>query len=218
MEITYIGHSCFKIKGKDVSIVIDPYNPEKTGYKLPSLNAELLLVSHDHDDHNYIDGVSDYKLLVNGPGEYEIQEVFVYGLPTFHDANDGAERGNNTMYLIDIDGFTILHCGDLGHELKAETMENLSDIDVLLIPVGGTYTIDPKTATKVISSLEPKIVVPMHYQTKNLTGLSKDLAKLDTFLDEMGEEENGKVDKLKLSRKSDLPEETEVIVVTPTNG
>ena len=97
MEITYIGHSCFKLKGKNLTVVIDPYDPEKVGYKLPKLEADALLLSHHHFDHDYVQGVSDYKLLIDGPGEYETNEVFIYGIPTFHDDKEGAERGKNSI-------------------------------------------------------------------------------------------------------------------------
>jgi L-ascorbate metabolism protein UlaG (beta-lactamase superfamily) len=212
MEITYIGHASFKIKGKDLTIVIDPYDP-KIGYKFPKQKADLLLTSHQHYDHYNLDGVSDYKLHIDGPGEYEIQGVFVTGLATFHDDHDGGERGKNTIYVIDIDGFTLLHLGDLGHELPKETLQKIPSVDVLMIPVGGFYTIDPEVAAKVISSIEPSIVIPMHYQTADLTGI-KDLAPIDKFMDEMGVD-NGikKTDRLKINAKSDIPEETTVYIL-----
>ena len=217
MEITFIGHSCFRLKGKQTTLVIDPYYPDKTGYKLPKLSADIVLMSHDHEDHSNLDGVADTKLTIQTPGEYEMSDTFVYGFQTYHDANKGSARGKNTIYQIDMDGFTVLHLGDLGHELSTETLEKISDVDVLLIPVGGTYTIDAKTAVKVISSLEPGIVVPMHYQTKDLTGLSKKLDALKVFLEEMGVEESNvkKTDKLKLSSRVEIPEESEVYVLSP---
>lgn len=216
MEITFIGHACFKIKGKTATIVTDPYNPKKTGYKRPKLQADIVLMSHEHDDHNYVSGVSDHSLVVTTAGEYETKGVYIEGIPTLHDDQSGAERGKNIMYQIHIDGLTVLHMGDLGHELSKETLEKLVAIDVLLIPVGGTYTIDAKTAIKVISSIEPGIVIPMHYQTKKVTELSKELASVDKFLDEMGVEKITEIDKLKVSGKSEIPEETQVIVLKPT--
>ncbi|HSX39175.1 MAG TPA: MBL fold metallo-hydrolase [Candidatus Saccharimonadales bacterium] len=213
MEITYIGRSCFKIKGKDTTIVIDPYNPENTKYKLPRLDADILLLSHAHPDHNHVDGVTGYKLLVDTPGEYEVGGTFIYGLETFHDDKEGKERGKNIMFLIDIDGMTVLHAGDLGHELSAETLEKISDVDVLILPVGGVYTIDAKTAGKIISSIEPSYVIPMHYNDgkENL-----ELEKLDIFLKEMGVEGSVKPeDRFKLNSKSESPEDTQVLVLTP---
>lgn len=217
MEISYVGHSCFRIKGKDTSLVIDPYDPKKTGYKLPKLKSDIVLLTHGHEDHSYLDGVSDYKLLIDTPGEYEMSGTFIYGIKTYHDEQKGKQRGNNTIYQIDVDGFSLLHLGDLGHELSTETLEKLTDIDVLMIPVGGTYTIDAKTAIKVISSIEPSMIVPMHYQTKELTGLSKKLDDIKVFLDEIGVEDNGvkKTDKLSLKTRSDIPSESEVYVLSP---
>lgn len=216
MEITYIGHSCFKIKDKTLSLVTDPYDPKSTGYNLPKLSADVVLVSHGHKDHNYVEGVSDHRLVVDQAGEYELGGIFIMGIEVFHDKSEGGERGKNIIYLIDIDGFTVLHLGDLGHELSKETLEKLSDINVLLIPVGGTYTIDAGTAAKVISSIEPGIVVPMHYQTKDLK--NTELDGLDKFLDEMGiEGDVKKVDRLKINSSSDIPEETEIVVMQPTH-
>ncbi len=217
MEITYIGHSCFKIKDKTISLVIDPYNP-KIGYKLPKLSSDVVLVTHDHFDHNYIEGVSDYRLLVDGPGEYEVGGCFIYGKSVDHDEKNGEERGKVTMYLITIDDFNILHLGDLGRELTQEEMQKIPNVDVLMIPVGNKYTIDEKAAVKVISSLEPSFVIPMHYKTSDLTGI-EGLSGVDEFLDEMGVEEDVKkdLDKLVLNSKTDLDGETKVVVLKPAH-
>lgn len=197
--------------------MIDPYDPKKLGYKLPKLKADIVLLSHEHDDHSYLEGVDDYKLLVETPGEYEMSDTFIYGAKTYHDDQEGKDRGDNTIFQIDMDDFSLLHLGDLGHELATETMEKLTDIDVLMIPVGGVYTIDAKTAVKVISSVEPSIIIPMHYQTEDLTGLSKKLDDIKNFLEEMGIEDNGvkKVDKLVLKTRSDIPAESEVYILSP---
>ncbi len=216
MEITYIGHSCFKIKTKTATIITDPYDPKALGYRLPKLEADLVTVSHSHPDHANINQVEISKMAITTAGEYESMDVTVMGISTFHDDADGAKRGKNIIYLIEADGFNILHLGDLGHELTKETLEKLPSIDVLMIPVGGTYTIDSKVASKVISSIEPGIIIPMHYQTADLTALPEKLDTLDKFLHEMGEEDKAKgVDKLKLSSKSDIPEESDVVVLTP---
>ena len=216
MEITYIGHSCFKIKGKDLTLVIDPYEPKQTGYDISKLKADLVLSSHDHFDHNYFKAVSDYKMEIKTAGEYEVGGVYIEGIPTYHDDKEGSERGQNVMYQITMDDFNILHMGDLGHELSKETLEKILDIDVLLIPVGGTYTINAKTAAKVISSLEPGIVVPMHYQDNGGEGVGKELDQLKKFLEEMGDQNVKKTEKLKISSQSDIPEETEIVVLSPT--
>ena len=217
MEITYIGHSCFKIKGKTISLVIDPYNP-KIGYKLPKLSCDVLLVTHDHFDHSYIEGVSDYRLLVDGPGEYEVGGCFIYGKSVDHDEKNGEERGKVTMYLIIIDGLNILHLGDLGRELTQEDMEKIPSVDVLMIPVGNKYTIDEKTAVKVISALEPSYVIPMHYNTPDLTGIDG-LSGVEEFLEEMGVGDDVKkdLDKLVLNSQTDLDGETQVVVLKPAH-
>ncbi|MBI2620907.1 MBL fold metallo-hydrolase [candidate division WWE3 bacterium] len=215
MEITYIGHSCFRIKGKNATIVVDPYDPEKVGYKLPKLEADILLISHQHADHNFKDGVKNYSLLADTPGEYESKGVFIQGFESFHDAEGGAQRGKNVVYYVEIDGFSFLHLGDLGHELGKETLEQLPGVDVIMIPVGGVYTIDAETASNVISSIEPSIVIPMHYQTADLTGLGSKLDGIEKFLDEMGGDDKVKpLDKLKLAGHL-ASEETEIVVLSP---
>jgi L-ascorbate metabolism protein UlaG (beta-lactamase superfamily) len=215
MEITHIAHSCFTIKGKDLKIVIDPYDP-KIGHKEPKLEADVLVLSHDHFDHAHTQSISGHYLTIDGPGEYETKGTFINGFQTYHDDKQGAERGKNTIYSIEIDGFTVVHLGDLGHELSKDALEKMTDVDVLLIPVGGNFTIDAKKASKVISSIEPKIVVPMHYQTDKLS-LDEKLDSLDKFLEEMGAESPKNLAKLSLSKRSEIPDETEVIVLTPTH-
>jgi len=216
MEITYVGHSCFKIKGKTLSLVIDPYD-SKIGYKLPKLSCDVLLVTHEHFDHNNIGGVSDYRLLINGPGEYEVGGTFIYGRSVSHDEKQGGERGRSTFYLITVDDVDVLHLGDLGQELTQEDLEKIPNVDVLMIPVGGKYTIDAETATKVISALEPSYVIPMHYKTDDST--MKDIDGVDKFLDVMGVENGIKkdMDKLTVSAKKDESEDTEVVVLKPTH-
>ncbi len=216
MEITYIGHSCFKIKGKDVSVVIDPYDPKMIGYSIPKLSGDIVLSTHNHGDHNHTASVTDSKIVITTAGEYEVSDTFVYGYKTYHDSKNGSERGSNIIYQILIDDFSILHLGDLGHVLSSETLEKISNVDVLLIPVGGYYTIDAKTAVNVISDIEPSIIVPMHYQTPDLK-LPQKLQELKEFIDEMGMEPTSikKEDKLKLLSRSDVPEESVIYVLQP---
>jgi L-ascorbate metabolism protein UlaG (beta-lactamase superfamily) len=212
MEITYFGHSCFKIKTKDLTLVIDPYNSEKIGIKLAKLEADAVLITHNHVDHNCKEAVTGYRLLINGPGEYELGGANIMGISVKHDNEGGKERGINTMYYIEVEGVSILHCGDLGHVLDDATLEKFGEVTVLLIPVGGTYTIDAEKASKVISSIEPAFVVPMHYKMEG--SKLADIDSLEKFLDEMGIE-NGDVKKssvLKVS-SSDNESETQVIVL-----
>ena len=141
MDITYLGHSAFKIKGKHIVIITDPYSEKMVGLKFPRhLTGDIVTVSHDHDDHNFIANVEGKPFVVNGPGEYEIKDTAIMGLSTFHDGQKGSTRGKNTMYRIELDGLVILHGGDLGHTLSDHDLDELGNVDILLVPVGGTYT------------------------------------------------------------------------------
>jgi len=215
MEINYIGHSCFLIKGKKSSVVIDPYDPEMTGYKMPKQNCQILINTHQHNDHNFNKQVN-HEHLINSAGEYEINDVYITGIQTFHDNKEGKDRGQNLIFQIEIDGFSILHLGDLGHELNEKIISKIGNIDILLIPVGGHFTIDVSQASKVISSLEPSIVIPMHYQTED--SKMTDLSKLDKFLHEMGESNPEKLDSLKItSTLSSEDRETKIVLLNPNH-
>lgn len=214
MEITYIAHSCFKIKGQNLTIITDPYD-DSIGYKVQKLKGDLLLISHSHSDHDNTDSVSDVRMTLTSPGEYEIAGVSIVALPTFHDDKMGADRGKNVIYHISIDGFSILHLGDLGHELSKDTLERLPEVDILMVPVGGVYTIDPDTAAKVISSIEPSIVIPMHYQTQDLK-LTPELSALPKFLNAMGVDNPKTLETLKINKRNEIPEDTEIVVLKYT--
>lgn len=215
IDIWWYGQACFKIKGKGVAaVVVDPFSPQFTGLKLPKLEANIVCITHGHEDHNNEGGVAApdgaKPFVISGPGEYEISGINVIGIDSDHDDKDGAERGKNTIYQITVDEVNIVHLGDLGQKkLRQDQIEALSGCDVLMIPVGGTFTIDGKDAPDIITSLEPKIVVPMHYK---IDGLKFDLAPVSEFLKAMGKEAGEKLPKLSLSRER-LPEEVEVAVL-----
>ncbi|HRY60179.1 MAG TPA: MBL fold metallo-hydrolase [Patescibacteria group bacterium] len=206
MDIRWLGHSCFEIKNKSISIITDPYSPE-IGLKLPKLKANIITVSHDHYDHNNIEAIdsayADKKpFVIDGDGGYEIEGVLVEGIRTFHDDKGGTERGPNTVYDIKIDGMTVCHLGDLGGDLTEEQVEELDGVDILFVPVGGKYTLDAEGAAKVVNKIEPRIVIPMHYQ---IDGLKMDIGNADKFIKEIGlTAEN--LDSLKIEKK-DLPVE-----------
>lgn len=187
MEITYLGHSSFKIKTKTATVVTDPFDPKMTGLKFAGVEGDIVTLSHDHPDHNATDKVIGIKKIVEGPGEYEIMGVSMIGIPTFHDTNNGSDRGKNTIYIYEFEGLRLAHLGDLGHELSDDLVNELGDIDVLMIPVGGEYTIGPKEASQIVSKIEPFFVLPMHYA---LPGMSDEIASkltpVDTFLKECG--------------------------------
>ena len=208
MEISHIGHSCFKIVGKNLTVVVDPYSHPKLDLKMPKVDADVLVITHDHGDHNYKEAIKGDYLLLDSPGEYEVKECFFQGITSFHDDKSGAERGTNTIFTMEIDGIHLCHLGDLGTELDSEQLEAMDGVDILMIPVGGYYTIDPKTAVKVINDVSPKIVIPMHYK---VPGVNMEIASLDKFLNEIGEEPET-LEKLKIMKK-DLPEELKIIVL-----
>ena len=210
MEINWLGHACFRLKGKDVVLITDPYD-KPVGYNLGRPQANIVTMSHDHHDHNNAAAIAGNPKLVKGPGEYEIKNVFIKGITTFHDAEDGKARGRNTAYTISIDDVTVCHLGDLGHVLTQGQAEELDGVDVLLVPVGGTYTINAAQAAEVVSILEPKIVIPMHFQTEVLT-LGKTLDSVEKFLKEMGQPGVEVQPKLVVTRGS-LPDETQVVVL-----
>lgn len=220
MHINWNGQSCFQIavsqeKNSQINIVIDPFD-ESCGLKVPKLQADILLVSHQHKDHNNTKAVSpctEELFLIDGPGEYEVKEIFIQGIPSFHDAANGKEKGLNTIYTIEAEQIRICHLGDIGQkELTAEQLEEIGDIDILMIPVGGNYTISSKEAAKIMSQIEPNIIIPMHYQIPNL---KVKLEGLDQFLKTMGIKSVVSVPKFSIKKKDIVEEEAKVIVLEP---
>jgi L-ascorbate metabolism protein UlaG (beta-lactamase superfamily) len=226
MQIIWKGQSCFNIvtnreknnlgnnshNNNQINIVIDPYD-ETTGLRIPKLEADILLVTHDHPDHNNVKAVSGNYFLISGAGEYEIKDVFIRGIPAFHDPAFGKDRGEVTIYTIESEGIRICHLGDLGQkELTEDQVEKIGNIDILIIPVGGTYTISSKEATKIIPQIEPKIVIPMHY---HIPKLKIKLEGLEKFLKTMGVKSPEILNKLTIKKK-DMPEEgMEIKVLKP---
>jgi len=214
MQITKLGHASFKISTKthtgEVTIVTDPFD-KQVGFKMPKTSADIVTVSHDHYDHNKVKEVGGEPFVVSGPGEYEIKGVFIYGIPSFHDKEGGKEKGVNTIYIIKLieEDITLAHLGDLGHVLTSKQLELLENIDILLIPVGGTYTIGSKEAIEVIGQIEPRIVVPMHHDDKDIK--IEGLGGIEPFCKEIGICSET-MNKLKITKK-DLPQEETKIVV-----
>ncbi len=186
MDITYLGHSSFKLKGKTASVITDPFDPKFVGLKSPSCDAEIVTISHNHNDHNQSQLVKAVRMVINGPGEYEVSGVSIIGIASFHDTKKGEQRGENTIYVFEIDGLRMAHLGDLGEELSDEMISQLGNIDVLMIPVGGEYTIGAKEAVKVIGEVDPYFVIPMHYKVDGLSPEFSKLEPVETFLSECG--------------------------------
>ena len=209
MEITWLGHSCFRLKGKQAVVVTDPFAPE-LGYPMPKLNARVVTVSHQHPGHSYTEAVNGEPHIVNGPGEYEISNVLIIGIATKHDKENGQKRGKNTAYLIEIDEVSVCHLGDLGHPLNDEQIEELGTVDILLVPVGGVSTINAAAAAELVRQLEPKIVIPMHYQTPEL---KRELDQVTAFLKEIGVHEITPQPKLSVAKAS-LPLSTQTVLLS----
>ena len=209
MEITWLGHSCFKIKGKKVTIITDPYD-DSIGYTLGEQKADIVTVSHQHRGHNCVAGVAGTPRVLRGPGEYEISGVMIKGVSTFHDSVKGEQRGKNTAYLINIEDVRICHLGDLGHTLSAERAAELDEVDVLMIPVGGVSTIDAAGVAETVRLLEPKLVIPMHFKTE---ALKCKLDPIENFMKEMGVQADLRPEPKLVVNKSNLPLEMQVVVM-----
>lgn len=211
MDIIFYGQACFKIKGKAATVLIDPFDPTKTSLKAPKdYSADVVLKTHDHSDHNYFSELTGDPVLIEGPGDYEVKGISIVGVSTFHDKTEGTERGKNTVYNLQFEGLSIVHLGDLGHKLTEEQIADIGNTDILMIPVGGYYTIDSKEAVEVVAQLEPRVIIPMHYA---IDGHNSNLAGIEPFLKEMGAESVEPLPKLSIT-KDKLPEEPQVIVLS----
>ena len=208
MDITWLGHSCFRIKGKEVTVITDPCHPS-LGYSLGKLQADIVTLSHLHPGHCYTEAITSEFREVRVPGEYEMKGTFITGISTWHDTVQGQKLGKNIVYLLEMDGMTLCHLGDLGHLPSSELIEDVGDIDVLFLPVGGMSTIGGSMAAEIVRRLTPKVVIPMHYKTAALT---KELEPVDKFLKEVGVKEAVSQAKLSVTR-SNLPTSTQVIIL-----
>ena len=209
MEITWYGHSCFRLKKRGAGVVTDPCGKD-VGYTIPRLRADIATISYDHPDYNNCALLQSKPKVINGPGEYEVKGVFITGIATYLKKSKGPNRPKNTIYLLDFDGLTVCHLGNLDHVPSQTQVQALSDVDVLLIPVGAIGTINANQAAEVIGLLEPKIVVPMHYKT---SATKRRLQPVGRFLKEMGLPETNPQKGLEVSKTS-LPSETQVVVLS----
>ena len=216
-KINWAGQSCFQIsvsnsRDHSADIVIDPFD-EKIGLKVPSFSADILLVTHQHYDHNNVKAVKGTPFVISGPGEYEVKEVFIKGISSFHDDKEGKERGQNTIYTIFAEDLKFCHLGDLGQkQLTDEQLEKIGNVDILMIPVGGQFTISSQEAQRIISQIDPKIVIPMHYE---LPKLKIKLDCVDKFLKVMGKNSIAPQDKFTV-KSSTLPKDgMEIVVLQP---
>ncbi len=169
MMIKWLGHSCFKLKNSEgKAVVTDPFD-EKVGYPVPNVRADIVTVSHGHGDHSNMRAVQGEPTVIREPGVHESAGIRITGVETAHDNMGGARAGKNVAFVVEMDGIRVCHLGDLGHVLSPEQIKQIGRVDVLLVPVGGTYTIDAKTAAEVCESLNPNIIIPMHYKLDTVT-------------------------------------------------
>jgi L-ascorbate metabolism protein UlaG (beta-lactamase superfamily) len=195
MQITYIGHATFLINAGDTKVLIDPYG-EKVGYPIPSIEADAVLVSHEHADHNNVAMATgkpqvvrglvdnDWRTIVKQP----IGKIVASSVPTYHDDTEGSQRGRNTVFILETEGMRVVHLGDLGHLLEHSQTAAIGRPDIVMIPVGGHYTIDAAQAKQVLDQIQPRVVIPMHYKTEVNQGWP--IGPIDTFLGVIGRTKN----------------------------
>jgi len=186
MKIKWFGQSCFMITSENgTKVLTDPFK-KMLGYKLPEIEANIVSTSHNHNDHNNINAVKSSFLHLNEPGGFSKDGIEIKGVETFHDKFSGSKRGKNTVYNFKIDEINICHCGDLGHILSSNQIEEIGNVDILLLPVGGLATINAFDAAQVIKQLNPTIVIPMHYRTKALGLIGYIFGTVDKFISASG--------------------------------
>lgn len=207
MEITWYGHSCFRISERGMAnVVTDPYDHTVIGYSELSLRADIVTISHKAPGHDNFKIVKGAKWQIDGPGEYEIGGVFLTCVPTEKENGD-----RNMVFIFDYDGVNVAHLGDMRSVPTRKEMDAFGSVDVLLVPVGGGKALSPAKAAEVVNLIEPGIVIPMHYQTP---GSKIELSPLNTFLKQMGLSENIEAEESFKVSKRDIPEETRVVVLS----
>ena len=211
MLIRWHGHSCFEIgKENETTIVTDPHDGKSIGIKPPAVVGDIVLMSHDHFDHNsdrIVQGLE--KKLVTKAGNHMIKGISITGISSYHDEEEGKKRGENIIFKFEVDGVKFCHLGDLGELLDEEQLSKIGDVDVLFVPVGGTFTLDAKGAWKVIKAIKPRVIVPMHFR---VGGLSLSIAPVDGFLERAKQDLIVKVGNEIELIKEDLPDDQEIWV------
>jgi L-ascorbate metabolism protein UlaG (beta-lactamase superfamily) len=215
MEITWYGHSCFRLTERNyATVVTDPFDHKAVGYDALKLKAEIVTVSHDAPGHSNVDAVKGTTHVLTGAGEFEIGGVFITAVQTVGAGKKGKDKTRNTLYVFDYDGITVAHMGDMQDTPTQGEVEALGTINVLLVPVGGGSSLNAAKAAEIVSMLEPNLVIPMHYSTPDAT---VSLDSLNKFLKEMGLNKVEAQPSLKITR-SGLPDETKVVVLEYQKG
>lgn len=213
MLIKYLGHSAFLMRSRDgVRIITDPYSPTQgVNYRPIKEEADIVTISHKHWDHNEADAVRGNPDIIRKEGREEAKGIRIIGIPSYHDTSGGRERGKNIIYIYEVEGMRVCHLGDLGHELSEEQISRMGKIDICFIPVGGTYTIGPEEAKRIIEAIDPKIVIPMHFKTPSLnfpiTGVEEFIYGVDNVIRVDSSEYDVEKEKLPLRR--------EIVVLSP---
>ncbi len=210
MEIIWYGQSCFRLRGRGAAVITDPFSPE-TDYRLPRLSASLVTVSHQDKEHDYARGLRDSPYVIQGPGEYEVDGVFVIGVATHQTEKAGGDLKRNTAYLIEFEEMSICHLGNLGHVPGQEQLEEFDNVDILMVPVGGREVLSAARAAEVVNLLEPKIVVPMRYR---IADMDREMSTVTRFLTEM-DAKGAEPEEMLSVTASQLPAETQVTLLAP---
>ncbi len=212
MEITYFGLNSVRLRGREAAVLIDPYDP-KLGLSPVRLNVQVVALTHEDPTHFSMQGLGNDYHQVSGAGEFEIQGIALHGIQTYHDHKKGAERGKNTVYVIEIDDLRICHLGHLGHVLDEAQLDAIgSKVDVLLVPVGDGSHINATEATEIVNQVEPKLVVPISYKLPGLTLLAQNLEGVEKFAKEMGATDLTPQPKLQLT-SSPASEEPKLVIL-----
>jgi L-ascorbate metabolism protein UlaG (beta-lactamase superfamily) len=210
LQIRWHGHACFEITN-DLTLVTDPHDGKSIGIPAPTVSGDIILVSHDHYDHNSVKSVEkEGSRVVTDGRKRNISDIEIYGVDSFHDEAKGAKRGNNIMYKFTINDIKFCHLGDLGHDIDDDVVNEIGDVDILFVPIGGTFTVDDEQAWNVINKIKPRIVVPMHYK---IGGLSLPIAGIDTFLEQAKHKVIHVGNEIDIE-KDDLPKEPEIWTFT----
>jgi L-ascorbate metabolism protein UlaG (beta-lactamase superfamily) len=214
MKIKYYGHAAFLITSdQGTKMIIDPYEPGAFGGQLSygkiKDQADIVLISHDHADHNYTKDLPGVPQIVKGSGSKTVKGISIKGIPTYHDPSKGNERGTNTIFTLKIDNIQLCHLGDLGHLLSDKELAEIGPVDILLIPVGGFFTIDSKEATRVAEQIKPKILIPMHFKTEKC---GFPIAPVEDFLKGKSNTKQPKTSEIAFDQ-STLPQQMEIVVL-----
>lgn len=212
MNIQWLGHSSFKIvESTGTTIITDPYNGSVVGYDMPKgLTADIVSCSHVHDDHNFLSAIEGNPVVLNQEGAFEINGVHISSMESFHDHHDGSRRGKNLIFKFRLDGVDVCHLGDIGEACSIDICSQIGSVDILLVPIGGNYTIDADTAKEFVDLLMPDVVIPMHYRTRDCV---MDIDKIDNFLKLFDDEQIVYADKAMTFDRTDFDGENTKIIV-----